>query len=90
MGLFGFKKRPDLRWSVHSSAEQRSGRYTIIHDWTDTEVRVTVDGEMLSPGFGTVADAKAWCERHHRGTVADAAMIASARALTGPEDDADE
>ena len=77
--------RPSLHWTIISSAEQRSGRYAIIHDWTDREVRVTIDGQHLSHGFDSIAEAKDYCLKHHLGVTADRNMVASARHMI-PED----
>ena len=79
-------RTPALRWTVHSSAEQRSGRYTIVEDWTDTEVRVLIDGQPVTPGFGTIAEAKDYCLKHHLGAIADRHMIDGARNMIPEED----
>lgn len=79
-------RTPALRWTVHSSAEQRSGRYTIVADWTDHEVRVQIDGQHLSHGFDTVSKAKAYCLKHHLGALADRHMIDGARNMTPEEE----
>ena len=74
-----------LRWAVVSSAEQRSGRYAIIDDPHDPEVRVMIDGQHLAHGFDSVAEAKDHCLKHHLGVTADRNMVASARHMI-PED----
>lgn len=79
-------RTPALRWQVISSAEQRAGRYTIIADWTDPEVRVQIDGQHLSHGFDSVAEAKAYCLKHHLGAIADRHMIDGARNMIPEED----
>lgn len=73
--------RPSLRWTIISSAEQRSGRYAIIHDWNDPEVRVMIDGQHLAHGFDTEDEAKAYCLKHHLGVTADRNMVASAQSM---------
>ena len=77
--------RPALRWTIINSAEQRSGRYAIINDWHDPEVRVMIDDQMLSTGFDSIAEAKDYCLTHHLGVTADRNMVASARHMI-PED----
>ena len=74
--------RPSLRWTIISSAEQRSGRYAIINDPHDPEVRVMIDGQHLAHGFDSVAEAKDYCLKHHLGVTADRNMVASARHMT--------
>ena len=73
--------RPSLRWTIISSAEQRSGRYAIINDPHDPEVRVMIDGQHLAHGFDSVAEAKAYCLKHHLGVTADRNMVASAQSM---------
>ena len=75
-----------LRWTVISSAEQRSGRYAIINDPHDPEVRVMIDGQHLSHGFDTVAEAKAYCLKHHLGAIADCTMLSGTRNMIPEED----
>lgn len=65
--------RPSLHWTIISSAEQRSGRYAIINDPYDDEVRVMIDGQHLSTGFDSVAEA--YCLKHHLGVTADHSML---------------
>ena len=77
--------RPSLRWTIISSAEQHSGRYAIINDPHDGEVRVMIDGQHLAHGFDTEDAAKAYCLTHHLGVTADRNMVASARHMI-PED----
>ena len=77
--------RPSLRWTIISSAEQRSGRYAIINDPHDPEVQVLVDGQAMLPGFGSIKEAKGWCERHHLGVTADRNMVASAQSMIPPD-----
>lgn len=78
--------RPSLRWTIISSAEQRSGRYAIINDPHDPEVRVMIDGKHLAHGFDSVAGAKAYCLKHHLGAIADRHMIDGAAAMIPEED----
>ena len=74
-----------LRWTIISSAEQSSRRYAIINDPHDPEVRVMIDNKHLAHGFDSVAEAKAYCLKHHLGVTADRNMVASARHMI-PED----
>lgn len=46
-------RKSGLDWRPVSSAEMRAGRYTIIDDPHDPEVRVLVDGKPLATGFGS-------------------------------------
>ena len=80
--------RPALRWTIISSAEQRAGRYTIVSDPHDPDVQVLVDGQAMFPGFGSIKEAKGWCERHHLGVTADHSMLDGALQMipTIPED----
>ena len=49
-------------WEKISSAEMRSGRYTIIADWNNEEIHVSVDGKPRITGFGSIEEAQHWCE----------------------------
>lgn len=80
--------RPSLRWTIISSAEQSSGRYAIINDPHDDEVRVMIDGKHLAHGFDSVAKAKAYCLKDYLGVTADYSMLDGALQMipTIPED----